>query len=305
MRNAVIVGSLVVAGSFVSLTTHAVPIAGTTAAPTPPRRVGPVGCQPVVDTSPLKIFLPFNGNATDETGHCNDGGISGATLTTDRKGVANRAYLFDGTDDFIQLREGQAYDFTRFTIALYVKPAGFPKLPSILGPSFGPIRCAYSTLVTKGTATTPEYWGNFGLELKHCGGASYFDISYAHMTPPLPGSTYPRATGFWDTNAKIELGKWYHLAVTYDGTSLTSYVNGNRSRQEAMGAPISSPAPIRIGIKAKLKPVEEEEHRPFQGALDEVRIYGRALSASEIAALQLDVVVRTDAAAPPAPTLLK
>jgi hypothetical protein len=54
-----------------------------------------------VPTNGLVGWWPFNGNANDESGNGNNGTVNGATLTTDRFGVANKAYSFDGVNDFI------------------------------------------------------------------------------------------------------------------------------------------------------------------------------------------------------------
>jgi hypothetical protein len=47
---------------------------------------------------------PFNGNANDESGNSNHGIVNGANLTSDRKGVPNNAYLFDGENDLITIK---------------------------------------------------------------------------------------------------------------------------------------------------------------------------------------------------------
>ena len=39
-------------------------------------------------------WWPFNGNANDESGNGNNGTVNGATLTSDRNGIANSAYSF-------------------------------------------------------------------------------------------------------------------------------------------------------------------------------------------------------------------
>jgi hypothetical protein len=54
-----------------------------------------------VPTNGLVGYWPFNGNANDESGNGNNGTVNGATLTTDRFGVANKAYNFDGLNDYI------------------------------------------------------------------------------------------------------------------------------------------------------------------------------------------------------------
>ena len=54
-----------------------------------------------VPTNGLVGWWPFNGNANDESGNGNDGTVNAATLTTDRFGIANKAYNFDGIDDYV------------------------------------------------------------------------------------------------------------------------------------------------------------------------------------------------------------
>ncbi len=51
----------------------------------------------------LIAFYPFNGNANDESGNGNHGTVYGATLTTDRFNQPNRAYYFDGINDYIMV----------------------------------------------------------------------------------------------------------------------------------------------------------------------------------------------------------
>jgi len=52
-------------------------------------------------TNGLVGWWPFNGNANDESGNGNNGSVNGATLTSDRFGNANNSYRFDGVDDYI------------------------------------------------------------------------------------------------------------------------------------------------------------------------------------------------------------
>jgi hypothetical protein len=54
-----------------------------------------------VPTNGLVGWWPFNGNANDESGNGNNGTVNGATLTSDRFGNSNKAYSFDGLNDFI------------------------------------------------------------------------------------------------------------------------------------------------------------------------------------------------------------
>src|SRR5262249_11527624 len=78
--------------------------------------------------------------------------------------------------------------------------------------------------------------------------------------------------------ATLPLDTWTHVAATYDGVTLCLYVNGVRVSSRALpGAIATSADPLVLGGNA----VWGEW---FAGLIDEVRIYRRALSATEIQA---------------------
>lgn len=56
---------------------------------------------PVSLANGILAWYPFCGNANDESGHGNNGSVSGALLTSDRFGNSNSAYQFNGTNDYI------------------------------------------------------------------------------------------------------------------------------------------------------------------------------------------------------------
>jgi hypothetical protein len=69
---------------------------------------------------------------------------------------------------------------------------------------------------------------------------------------------------------------WTHLAATYDGTTMKLYVNGILVASQPQSGPIvTSGNPLQIGG-------DSFYGQYFIGAIDEVRIYDRALSASEV-----------------------
>jgi len=75
---------------------------------------------------------------------------------------------------------------------------------------------------------------------------------------------------------RLQKRKWTHLAATYDGATLKLYVNGELASSKSMSGPIDlSDRQLRIGAKSDSK-------KTFQGRMDEVRIYDRALSPAEI-----------------------
>lgn len=58
-----------------------------------------------IPTDSLVLYLPFNGNAIDESGNGYNGVVNGATLVKDRFWQNNSAYYFDGVDDYINLSD--------------------------------------------------------------------------------------------------------------------------------------------------------------------------------------------------------
>ena len=90
------------------------------------------------------------------------------------------------------------------------------------------------------------------------GGGGTFSSSTVYGTAPLPVNT------------------WSHIALTYDKVTLRLYVNGTQVGSLAASANIATSAnPLQIGG-------DSIYGQYFNGRIDEVRIYNRALSASEV-----------------------
>ena len=83
-----------------------------------------------------------------------------------------------------------------------------------------------------------------------------------------------------------QVGEWHHLAATYDGSRMRLYVDGAQVRSEnapgIVTTSTSTALPIGIGAQPQT-PTRWRNGIP--GALDDVRLYRRALSAAEIQAL--------------------
>ena len=74
----------------------------------------------------------------------------------------------------------------------------------------------------------------------------------------------------------LPLGKWTHVALTYDGSRLRLYRNAEEVGSAAVAGSIrDASGPLRIGGRVP-------GGGWFKGVLDEVRVYNRALSAAEI-----------------------
>jgi len=83
-----------------------------------------------------------------------------------------------------------------------------------------------------------------------------------------------------DGNATIPAGKWTHIAVTYDGTTRKYYINGELDLETTTnnGSMVSNGADIGIGRDL----VNNFAENNFSGLIDEVRIWARVRTQSEI-----------------------
>ena len=93
--------------------------------------------------SGLVAYYPFNGNADDASGNGNNAIFNNATLTTDRFGVPNSAYYFNGIDNYMQIANSLSLVPQELSLCAIIKPLGF-----YTGP------CYNSCIIDKGS---PDY----------------------------------------------------------------------------------------------------------------------------------------------------
>jgi hypothetical protein len=199
----------------------------------------------------LLAYLPFNGNANDASGYGNNGVVTNATLTTDVSGnSATGAYAFAGNGNI-----------------------------SVTPPSgFFPYGDASRTLTAwlKPTQDTDE-WGVVYYGVGNCN-AYQFGIG-------VQGNT--NAT-FWggcdddETTLQVPVNSWTFVAIVYSSaspTSFTMYANGT-ALTGTLGLLLATPETSNLVIGADLV-----NNVHFTGDIDSVRLYGHALTATEVAAV--------------------
>lgn len=91
----------------------------------------------------------------------------------------------------------------------------------------------------------------------------------------MAGVWYPASFG------TLAPDTWYHLAATYDGETLNAYKDGIlvTSNPDPSGPPDSETETLKIGRAADTNP------HYFQGVVDDVQVFARALSDAEIQTL--------------------
>ena len=99
------------------------------------------------------------------------------------------------------------------------------------------------------------------------------------------GSCTSAGWRYLDSATKLAPKTWIHVASTYDGTTLRLYINGVLNASRAVsGRTCSNSQPLAIGAKNYTKTGVIEAY--FDGRIDDVRIYSRALTAAQIVAVK-------------------
>ena len=207
-------------------------------------------------TTGLVAYYPFNGNADDQSGNEHNGTVDGATLVADRFGHINSAYRFDGNDK-ISIPDDPSLHLQSLTLSAWVKPA--------VDMADGQQRVILSK---EKQGTAGGYYLAYTRNADKVGA-----VNFKIMSQGGP------ATGYHSTFFVTDLaaGQWYHIVGTYDGTSRKLYIDG--VLKKAITETITlfhDSEPIQIGVQAP------GQGGFWNGLIDEVRIYDRALTEDEI-----------------------
>uniref|UniRef100_A0A832G7U7 LamG domain-containing protein n=1 Tax=Ignavibacterium album TaxID=591197 RepID=A0A832G7U7_9BACT len=205
----------------------------------------------------LVLFLPFNGNANDESGSGNNGTVLGASLTQDRFGIHGKAYSFNGIGDYISIPDNPNLFSDELTISWW-----------------------YKLTETPGPASVVIGWVDGGHRYQQffSGG----QLSYLNgYNVAQPGIYFNPIYGLNDLNV------WKNVVVTYQKTSASTsttsiYVDGELKQTDNHSLAMDyAPGPdFFIG--------KNHNGNFFKGSLDDFRIYNRILDSNEILALYND-----------------
>ena len=207
-----------------------------------------------VPTNGLVGWWPFNGNASDASGNGNNGGVSGASLAVDRFGQQASAYAFNGLNNYITVSNSSNLNPSQITVSVWVYPTSFgPSEQYIINKSFDP---------------QPRHWsirimasGRLNVETKVNG-------------------IYRE---YW-SNDTLDLNTWNHIVLVFDGNQTTLFRNTNNVLVGNDGGALDvSTHNLSVGY------FPHSSMPPYgyfwNGRIDDIGIWNRALSAQEISTL--------------------
>jgi len=206
------------------------------------------------DNTDLVASYALDGDLTDSSGQGNNGTLVG-NATYDA-GVSGQAISFNGVDSYVDIADDPSLDLdTSLTIAAWVNLHDLD---------------TYYFIAHKGPSGTAgdNYPGNFALRISPAG-----ILQVLHQTSQ--GQTF--AT--YNSSAAITARQWCHVAGTLTkGESVEFYINGRRAGSAAQETEFGILNDISVKIGGRT-----DNYSFFNGAMDDVRIYNRALAQAELA----------------------
>jgi hypothetical protein len=205
-------------------------------------------------------FDEGSGTIAYDSAGINDGTISGAVWST---GQVGGALDFDGVDDYVAVPDNPTLSPDQITITAWIYPEDISHNFQIVG--------------KWGMHNPPSDYifdnknNNDGLRF-----GSSLNLSGYDFVP------------IYSEDAVLNTNMWQHVAVTWDGSKCTFYVNSENVGEDSnySGNLPDSDNPVYIGRNYNWG---TGGPRPLDGKMDDVRIYDRALSAAEIMELYTPV----------------
>ncbi len=203
-------------------------------------------------TNGLVGWWPFNGNANDESGNGNNGTVNGAVLTNDRASNNNKAYSFDGVNDQINVNHSSQISPNQFvSINTWIYPRAYENNKHI---------------ISKGSHVN-LYYRSYGIIGPETDNKIKFFICNGSSEQYLAST------------ANLILNQWAMITSIYDGISMKIFINGVLDSQVAFTGNINqNTEPLVFGSHIFYSPSDYW----FDGKIDDIGIWNRALTACEI-----------------------
>ena len=193
--------------------------------------------------------------ALDLSGHGNKGTLKNGTSWGD--GIL----CFDGVDDWVEVNDSNTLDITnQITLSAWVY---FDNNPT-----------KWTKIVIKPYQSYSDPWELYCIDFGHNKpGSSVYNIPRFMITDGLTTGNYG---GAYDVNYVLPEGSWHQVVGTYDGSIVRLYVDGQPVASSSATLQIgTNNMPLSIGGRLGT-------NDSFNGCVDNVRIYNRALTQDEV-----------------------
>lgn len=204
-------------------------------------------------------FDEGSGSTTyDTSANSNDGTITNASW----KGAADCKYGncldFDGTGDYVDVGDDDSLTNTNFSASFWINQRSLT---------------AYQVIAGKGVTNGQREWR---LDVSYTPDANDGKLRFL-----LGGSTGSWAVTTYYSNTALTTNAWYHIVITYNGTTQVIYINGTEDSNNSTTQTLKNGNEnLRIGESG-------EGDKFFNGRIDHVMIFDRALTQKEIVELMM------------------
>ncbi|NBS07435.1 MAG: DUF5011 domain-containing protein, partial [Verrucomicrobia bacterium] len=210
----------------------------------------------------LVAYYPLDGNMLDASGNNRHGTRQGGSFGENRKGASGKTLSFNGAAQYGRIPVGSDLLADDFTLSAWVKFSAFENnYPTIFeGENH------YLNLHGLG----PIYGADLGKI-----------VYYDQRAPQIPRGTIV-------TSSRVDETKWVSLLVVKTGEVFRLYLNGSLSEElQGVAGNLQQGAHINLGNQDGFGTINDpsESECTLFGALDDVRIYNRALSSTEVGQL--------------------
>jgi len=188
--------------------------------------------------------------AYDSSGQGNTAVFSGMDETAWGSGQIGGGLFFDGVDDYIEVDDSDGLSLAGdMTITAWINPTDFAGTNGIVGKTESNVPSPYDFYTTQTTGTLRFYVGD--------------------------GSSFQ----FIESTSPLTVGVWQHVVAVRSGSTGRLYINGEQVGSGALSvSAVDDNGTLRIGSR-------DDGVTKMKGGLDDVRIYNRVLSVTEIEAI--------------------
>ena len=202
-------------------------------------------------------YWPFNGNANDESGNGNHGTVNGATLTADRNGNAYSAYFFNNNSYIRIFNSNSLNNISNITLNCFANAS------SIAGNE--------DYIISRWESNANRILG-----FRFNGNGSQYEHLWAEAK--INNQYQTCSSNGSELSNQLENNVFYMLTLTIDNSNMNLYKNGILIKSCGLtGGLTYTASDIIVGW--------DNYGAFFHGVIDDIAIYNRALTASEITAL--------------------